>query len=96
MLHYSLRERLWSSNIGQIEFGEDGKTNIFEGEHSGVHFITFPKTPEMTILEKQAVLANLTCRTVLVYFRRLISMMFKRKLFRTRSFKMLWIINIDS
>ena len=77
MLHYRIRERLWSTHINRIEVDGKDKILIFEIEYPGVHFIAFPEVSGISERVKQAVLVNLTCCTALVYFHCLISRMFK-------------------
>ena len=77
-IHYRIRERLWSTNIERIEIDEHRNIHIYE--LPGVNFIALPETAGLLERHKQAVLANLTCRTALVYFHCLIKRMFKCKL----------------
>ena len=78
-LLYRIRERLWSTNIGRIVRDRRGDILIHRAQQPETHFITLPEALR-SFEEKDLILANLTCRMVLVHLHCLVVMMFKGKL----------------
>lgn len=79
-LFYRIRERLWSTPIVHIHKHQGLNLHIFEGSHDGnSHTKPFQYVMVKHDLDKNAVLAFMTCRTVLVYLEAFIKEMLRGK-----------------
>lgn len=76
MLLYRIRERLWSTGISRIVKDKRGDIIVHRAEEPKTHFIPLPDVVR-SMEEKDLILANLTCRMVLIHMHCLVVMMFK-------------------
>ncbi len=66
-LFYDITERLYRTSVEHVEREEDGNLLVYEGLWRDTHFGAFPTWKCKTVADKEAVLAMLNCRTLLVH-----------------------------